>query len=114
MGGIHFDFATKDIWLWRTWDNGVPVEPPARWDGWTLHDCGYDYRLFYRSVPEFISFGRRTDRDYVERVRSSIFWRSRGFSPHGFENEDREAMFEKALQGSLADPPEPVPMPDLR
>lgn len=97
MGSIHFDFDSREIWLWRTWDTYVDVELSGFWNEWKLHDCRYDYRSFYRKVPRIVDFAGTSEADYVKRIASYVA----GFASGG-SVEDARYKKERILSDVLA------------
>lgn len=113
MGGLHLDYDTGDVWLWRTWDNNIEVDLPDQWGGWRLHDLRHDYRSFYRAVPGVVDFVLRPESDYVGKVADWVLRISEYEGPRGMEPEERERILSDVLRRYRADNVRPRYVPDL-
>lgn len=113
MGGIHLDYDTRSIWLWRTWNNSVDIDLPGYWKGWRLHDFHHDYRAFYHEVPQVVIFTCRPETDYVEKLCSWLLNRPLEDCPLGIKHEERERILAEVLERYREDNPSPILVPDL-
>lgn len=113
MGALHLDYDTREIWLWRTWNNNSDFELPVYWSGWRLHDCKYRYREFYASTPHVIDFAPRCEDVYLNKIGSWVCRPLIGVPSHGHSAEVRKALFQDVLTRYRADNPEPRYLPEL-
>ena len=114
MGGIHFDYDLREIWLWRTWDNNIDIELPEYWRGWTLHDCGYRYREFYENAPSFIVFVPQSELSYVDRIGKSVCRRAGYGAAQESVRRSLERSFEAVRKQYLEENPGPILLPSAK
>jgi hypothetical protein len=113
MGSLHIDYDTHEIWLWRTWETYIDVEPPEYWSGWKLHDFRHDYRSFYHVVPHFIEFVGKSEAEYVREITEYVRTVSITNDMTSEERVAEERILDAALEGYRKDNPEPPMLPSL-